>query len=93
MNLQKYTEKAQQAVLNARQIAEEANHNQFDATHLLLALIEQEEGVVPQILSRIGVNVGQMAQSLRSEIAKTPKVYATYLVERVALRLPACAQL
>ena len=75
MNLQKYTEKAQEAVLNARQIAEEANHNQFEATHFLLALIEQKEGVVPQILSRLGVNVGQVAQSLRSEIAKTPKVY------------------
>jgi ATP-dependent Clp protease ATP-binding subunit ClpB len=83
MNLQKYTEKAQEAVLGARQIAEDSNHNQFEATHLLLALLEQEEGVVPQILSRLGVNVSQIAQSLRAEIDKTHKVYGaggqTYL--------------
>ena len=72
MNLQKYTEKAQEAVLNARQIAEEANHNQFDATHLLLALIEQKEGVVPQILSRLGVNPGRLAQFLRAGDCKDP---------------------
>ena len=75
MNLQKYTEKAKEAVLSARQIAEEANHNQFEAIHLLLALIEQEQGVVPQLLSRTGVAVGNIAQALRAEIEKTPKVY------------------
>src|SRR6187401_897711 len=75
MNLQKYTEKAQEAVLAARQIAEEHNHNQFEATHLLLALIEQQQGVVPQILRRLEANIGELAQSLRAELQKMPKVY------------------
>jgi ATP-dependent Clp protease ATP-binding subunit ClpB len=83
MNLQKYTEKAQEAILTARQMAEEANQNQFEPVHMLLALIEQPEGVVPQILSRLGANIGMLAQELRAEIDKLPKVYGgagqTYL--------------
>jgi ATP-dependent Clp protease ATP-binding subunit ClpB len=83
MNLQKYTEKAQEAILSARQMAEDANQNQFEPVHLLLALIEQPEGVVPQILSRLGVNMGSLAQQLRAEISKLPTVYGgggqTYL--------------
>src|ERR671935_2267955 len=75
MNLQKYTEKAQEAVLNARQIAEEANNSQIEPAHLLLALVEQPEGVVPQVLSRLGVDNGAVAQAMRAEIDKLPKVY------------------
>ncbi len=83
MNLQKYTEKAQEAVLSARQLAEEMDHNQFEPSHLLLALVEQPDGVVPQILTRLGVNSRAMAQTLRTELDKVPKVYGgggqTYL--------------
>ena len=83
MNLQKYTEKAQEAVLSARQMAEDANQNQFEPSHLLLALIEQSEGVVPQILTRLGANAGVLAQQLRAEVNNLPKVYGgegqTYL--------------
>jgi ATP-dependent Clp protease ATP-binding subunit ClpB len=75
MNLQKYTEKAQEGVNTSRQIAEEANHNQLEPLHLLLALVEQPEGVVPQILARVGVNTGSFARSIRAELEKTPKVY------------------
>lgn len=77
MNLQKYTEKAQEAVLAARQTAEELDHNQFEPVHLLLALVEQQEGVVPQILSRLGVDVRTLAQSARAEMEKMPKVYGS----------------
>ena len=59
MNLQKYTEKAQEAVLTARQLAEEASHSQIEPVHLLAALAEQPDGVVPQLLSRLGVDIGR----------------------------------
>src|SRR4051794_33785977 len=75
MNLQKYTEKAQEAVLNARQMAEEANNSQIEPAHLLLALVEQPEGVVPQVLSRLGVDNGSLARAMRQEIDKLPKMY------------------
>jgi ATP-dependent Clp protease ATP-binding subunit ClpB len=77
MNLQKYTEKAQEAVLAARQMAEEANNNQIEPTHLLAALVEQPEGVVPQILARMGVDAGAIMERLRGELAKLPQVYGS----------------
>ena len=59
----------------ARQMAEEANNNQIEPLHLLVALAEQPEGVVPQLLSRLGVDTGTLVQRLRAEMDKLPKVY------------------
>ncbi len=75
MNLEKYTEKAQQAVLASKEMAEEANNNQIEPIHLLTALIEQLEGVVPQVLTRLGADTTTLVQKLRDELAKQPKVY------------------
>ncbi|MEO8286444.1 MAG: ATP-dependent chaperone ClpB [Chloroflexota bacterium] len=75
MNLQKYTEKAQEAVLTARQMAEEANNSQIEPLHLVAALIEQPEGVVPQLLARLGVDAGGAMQRVVGELAKLPGVY------------------
>src|SRR5688500_7146023 len=75
MNIQKYTEKAQEAILNARQMAEEANNNQIEPVHVLVALIEQPEGVVPQVLSCLGIDVGGTVERLRAELQKLPQVY------------------
>jgi len=77
MNLQKYTEKAQEAVLTARQMAEEDSNNQIEPVHLLAALIEQPEGVVPQVLAKLGVDAGAMVQRVREELDKLPKVYGS----------------
>ena len=59
MNLSKFTQKAQDAVLQAQHLAEEMNHSQIEAVHLLAALLAQENGVVPQIVNRIGAS-GQL---------------------------------
>ena len=75
MNFNKYTEKAQEAVLNAQHIAEEANHSQIEPEHLLAALLAQEEGVVPQLLSQLGVNPGQLAARVNQLLDGKPKVY------------------
>src|SRR5947209_1976918 len=75
MNLQKYTEKAQEAILSARHLAEEHTHNQIEPIHLLLALLEQEEGLVPQIVSRLGVSMPALVGAARMEMDKLPKVY------------------
>ena len=50
MNLNRFTQKAQDAVLQAQHLAEEMNHSQIEAVHLLAALLAQENGVVPQIV-------------------------------------------
>ena len=53
MNLNKYTEKAQEAVLAAQNLAESENHPQVEPEHLLLALVEQRDGVVPALLRKL----------------------------------------
>ena len=56
MNFNRFTEKAQEAVLSAQRAAEERSHTQVEPEHLLLALVEQDDGVVPQILNKLGVD-------------------------------------
>ena len=75
MNLNKFTQKAQEAVLAAQQVAENANHSQLDVEHLLVALLEQAEGVVPQILLKLGIDLQQVKQQLKGELDRLPKAY------------------
>ena len=75
MNINKYTEKAQAAVVAAGGLAEQLNHPQIEPEHLLLALVEQADGVVPDLVRRIGVDPAQMAATLRTELAKGPQAY------------------
>src|SRR5919199_1280878 len=75
MNVNKYTEKAQEALLGAQRIAEERNHSQVDAEHLLVALLQQDEGVVPRILEKLGVAPSQVLNQLSVELDKLPKIY------------------
>jgi ATP-dependent Clp protease ATP-binding subunit ClpB len=56
MNLNKFTEKAQEAVLSAQNLATDANHAEITPEHLLVALIEQQGGIVPSILSKLNVD-------------------------------------
>ncbi|MDQ5826154.1 MAG: AAA family ATPase, partial [Chloroflexota bacterium] len=74
MNLQKFTEKAQEAVLTARQIAEDNSHSQIEPLHLLLALVQQREGVVPGVLTKLGVQPQALAGRVEEELARLLKV-------------------
>jgi ATP-dependent Clp protease ATP-binding subunit ClpB len=74
MRLDKLTIKAQEAVQQAQQIAEQNQNLQIDVEHLLAALLAQTEGVTGPLLQKLGVNVGQLAQQVNAEIAKMPKV-------------------
>ena len=73
MNLNKYTEKAQEAILTAQKMAEEKFNTQIEVEHLLAALIDQRGGVVPQILSKLGVNTGSIRQRLEGELQRLPR--------------------
>ncbi len=75
MNVNKYTEKAQEALLGAQRIAEERNHSQVDAEHLLVALLQQEEGVVPRVLEQLGVSAPAVLNRLSAELDRLPKIY------------------
>jgi ATP-dependent Clp protease ATP-binding subunit ClpB len=75
MDLNRYTEKAQQSVLAAQALAQESNHSQVEPLHLLAALLEQRDGVVPQLVSRAGVPASQLAAGVRQALSKKPRVH------------------
>jgi ATP-dependent Clp protease ATP-binding subunit ClpB len=75
MNLNKFTEKAQEAVIAAPQLASEMNHAQVEPEHLLVTLAEQQGGVVPSVLRKITVDPAQVAQAMREYLAKQPKAH------------------
>ena len=56
MRFDKYTQKAQAALVEAQNVAEQYHHATVDPEHLLLALLRQEGGVVPAVINRIGTD-------------------------------------
>src|SRR5215831_9190851 len=74
MDLNKYTEKAQEAILAAQQIAERTGHPEIVPEHLLLSLILQRDGIVPAVLGKMNVDAGSLAQSVEQLVNKLPKV-------------------
>jgi len=75
MNLNKFTEKAQEAVLAAPQLASAMNHAQVEPEHLLVTLTEQQAGVVPSVFRRLGVEPAVVAGALRGHLARQPKAH------------------
>jgi ATP-dependent Clp protease ATP-binding subunit ClpB len=75
MNLEKYTQKSQEALLNAQRLAEEFNHQMIEPAHLLLALLRQEEGVVPAIVTKVAGSVLAIREELQKKLENQPKVY------------------
>ena len=87
MNFDRYTEKAQGAVLAAQSLAQEANHSQLEPMHLLAALLAQQDGVVPQLIQRIGIQPARLATQVEQMLTSRPQVYgaATRLTMSSAL--------
>ncbi|KYH30398.1 MULTISPECIES: ATP-dependent chaperone ClpB [Clostridium] len=90
MDYEKMTTKVQQALSESQKIAIKYDHQQIDIIHLFMALISQEDGIVPNIFSRIGVDVELLKQATHKELDRMPKVLgegastsAIYLVRRV----------
>jgi ATP-dependent Clp protease ATP-binding subunit ClpB len=77
MNLNKYTEKAQEALAQAQSLAGEYNHSQIEPAHLLLALLQQVDGVVPQIVQKLRADPRVLQQELEQDLARRPKVYGS----------------
>jgi ATP-dependent Clp protease ATP-binding subunit ClpB len=75
MNLNKFTEKAQEAVFGAQTLAVEGNHPQVEPEHLLVALIEQSGGVVPSVLRKLNVEPQPLARALRDYLGRQPKMH------------------
>jgi ATP-dependent Clp protease ATP-binding subunit ClpB len=75
MNLNKFTEKAQEAVVAAQALAAELQHAQLEPEHLLVTLAEQSGGVVPSVLRKLNVAPADLAKAARDYLAKQPKAH------------------
>jgi ATP-dependent Clp protease ATP-binding subunit ClpB len=75
MNLNKFTEKAQEAILGSPQLASELNHAQVEPEHLLVTLTEQPDGVVPSVLRKLNADPAAIGKALRDALARQPKAY------------------
>ena len=74
MDMQKLTEKSQQAVQAAQQRAVDFGHQQVDVPHLLLGLVEPADGLVHRLLERISVPIDALVGAVAAELRKQPKV-------------------
>jgi len=75
MNLNKYTEKAQEAVIGAQNLASQHNHSEVTPEHLLVALVEQEGGIVPSILRKMNIDPAHMQAEARALLKNLPQAY------------------
>jgi len=75
MNINKYTEKAREAVASAVELARHANNPQLEPEHLLVALVEQRDGIVPNLLRKMSADPVSVARSARELLGKLPSAY------------------
>ena len=74
MNLNQFTQKSVEAVQAAQQMASARQNQQIEQEHLLLALLEQQEGLIPQLMQKAGVEPAALRQKLTAAVERLPQV-------------------
>ena len=74
MNMERMTEKARGAIIDSQKIGVEEGHQQIDGEHLHMALLLQQDGLIPKLLDYMSVNKGALIGDLQVELSKLPKV-------------------
>ncbi len=87
MDLDKYTKKAQDAVVSSQKLAADLNHQTIEPAHMLLALLQQEDGVIPVLVSKVAGSTLALLNELQKDLENRPKVYGGNV--QVALSKPA----
>ncbi len=72
MDISKYTEKARASITEAQNLGAGFKHNEIDVEHVALALIKQEQGIVPRILEHMGIQVRALEVGLENVLHKRP---------------------
>jgi len=75
MNFEKFTQNAQSAIMDCHNIGVQEGHQQLDGEHLHLALMLQQDGLIPKLVSYMGVNPGEIVGDLQAEMERLPKVH------------------
>ncbi|GAA0084294.1 ATP-dependent chaperone ClpB [Clostridium sp. CTA-7] len=96
MNIEKMTLRVQQALNDASLVAVKYNHQQVELIHLFTALVQQEDGLIPNIITKIGIRVKSLEEDLIKILEKMPRVlgeganssgvYATRQIEEVLVK-------
>src|SRR5512136_1811300 len=73
MRFDRFTEQAQNAAMRSYEIMQRYGHSQVDVEHLFLALLEQANGLVPEILERMGASIDMMKERLGDNLQRTPR--------------------
>ena len=74
MNMNQFTQKSLSAIQGARDLAQEYGQQQIEQQHLLLALVSDQEGFIPQLLTAMGMTVPSFEAAIKAEVEKLPKV-------------------
>ncbi|MBR2675057.1 MAG: ATP-dependent chaperone ClpB [Mogibacterium sp.] len=74
MNVERYTQNAQQIVIDCQNIAVSEGNQMVDGEHIHLALLKQQDGLIPKLLTAMGVDVTALTSDVQAEIDKIPKV-------------------
>ncbi len=77
MDLNKFTQKAQQALIQSQQLASDLNHQTIEPAHLLLALLNQDQGVVPAIVTKVAGSPAALREEVKNELDNKPKVFGS----------------
>ncbi len=77
MDLNRYTNKAQEALLKGQQLANEYGHSSVDPLHILIGLMSQQDGVVPEIVAKIGARPEALLAELQQTLDNRPRAYGS----------------
>lgn len=86
LEIEKFTEKAQNAIQSAQEIALRAGHQQVDGEHIHLALLTQEDGLIPRLIGFMGENTALIIKDVENELDRMPKVYGSGATSMYATR-------
>ncbi|MFH9224354.1 ATP-dependent chaperone ClpB [Streptomyces lydicus] len=99
MDMNRLTQKSQEALQEAQTIAGRMDQTEVDGEHLLLALLDQPDGLVPRLFDQAGADTGALRASLMSELSRRPKVTGpgatpgqVYVTQRLAKLLDTAEQ-
>jgi len=91
VDLNRLTQKSQEAVAQAQAVATRLGHTEVDGEHLLLALLEQPDGLVPRLLTQLGTDVAALRADVQRDVERRPRVTGpgaapgqVYLTQRLA---------
>ena len=95
MNLQKFTQKSLEAIQNAQSMAVEYGNPQIEQQHILTALLMQEDGLIPQLMQSMDINVNALLQDAQAAVQKLPRATGgqTYVASDTEKMLTAAERL